>query len=33
MDETRQRLLFRARDGDQEAWDDFHTLYRLLIVG
>jgi RNA polymerase sigma-70 factor, ECF subfamily len=29
---TRQSLLIRAREGDQQAWDDLHTLYRPLIV-
>jgi RNA polymerase sigma factor (sigma-70 family) len=33
MDMTRQSLLIRARDGEQAAWDDLHTLYRPLIVG
>jgi DNA-directed RNA polymerase specialized sigma24 family protein len=33
MDVTRQSLLIRARDGEQAAWDDLHTLYRPLIVG
>jgi hypothetical protein len=33
MDVTRQSLLIRAREGDQGAWDDIHTLYRRLIVG
>ncbi len=30
---TRKSLLIRAREGDQGAWDDLHTLYRPLIVG
>jgi RNA polymerase sigma-70 factor (ECF subfamily) len=30
---TRKSLLFRAREGDQQAWEDLHTLYRPLIVG
>ncbi|WP_165223288.1 RNA polymerase sigma factor [Aquisphaera insulae] len=33
MDVTRKSLLIRAREGDQGAWDDLHTLYRPLIVG
>jgi RNA polymerase sigma-70 factor (ECF subfamily) len=33
MDVTRQSLLLRAREGNREAWDDLHTLYRPLIVG
>jgi RNA polymerase sigma-70 factor, ECF subfamily len=33
VDATRKSLLLRARDGDGEAWDDLHTLYRPLVVG
>ncbi len=33
MDRTRKSLLVRAREGDQEAWDDLHALYRPMIVG
>jgi RNA polymerase sigma-70 factor (ECF subfamily) len=33
VDVTRQSLLIRARDGEQAAWDDLHTVYRPLIVG
>jgi RNA polymerase sigma-70 factor (ECF subfamily) len=33
MSATRQSLLFRARGGDQDAWQDLADLYRPLIVG
>ena len=33
MSVTRKSLLLRAREGDQGAWDDLHTIYRPLIVG
>lgn len=33
MNVTRKSLLIRAREGDKQAWDDLHTLYRPLIVG
>jgi RNA polymerase sigma-70 factor, ECF subfamily len=32
VDATRQSLLIRAREGDEGAWADLHTLYRPLIV-
>jgi RNA polymerase sigma-70 factor, ECF subfamily len=32
MDTTRQSLLLRAQDGDEDAWQDLCTLYRPLIV-
>src|SRR5215472_10369055 len=33
MHETRQRLLFRARAGEADAWEDLTGLYRPLILG
>jgi len=33
MNETRQSLLFRARNGEANAWTDLTALYRPLILG
>jgi RNA polymerase sigma-70 factor, ECF subfamily len=33
MDVTRQSLLLRARDGDEDAWVDLSRLYKPLIYG
>src|SRR5262245_65571080 len=33
MDETRQSLLFRAQNGEANAWKDLAELYRPLIIG
>jgi len=33
MDETRQSLLIRARNGETNAWKDLTDLYRPLIIG
>jgi RNA polymerase sigma-70 factor (ECF subfamily) len=33
MDVTRQSLLLRAQDGDENAWKDLTDLYRPLVVG
>jgi RNA polymerase sigma-70 factor, ECF subfamily len=33
MNETRQSLLFRAQNGEENAWKDLMDLYRPLIVG
>ena len=33
MDETRQSLLLRARNGEGKAWKDLTDLYRPLILG
>jgi RNA polymerase sigma-70 factor, ECF subfamily len=33
MNETRQSLLFRAQNGEQDAWKDLADLYRPLIIG
>src|SRR6516225_7192562 len=33
MNETRQSLLFRAQNGEENAWKDLTDLYRPLIIG
>jgi RNA polymerase sigma-70 factor (ECF subfamily) len=33
MKETRQSLLFRAQNGEENAWRDLTHLYRPLIIG
>src|SRR5580692_4900285 len=33
MDETRQSLLLRARNGERDAWKNLTDLYRPLILG
>jgi RNA polymerase sigma-70 factor (ECF subfamily) len=33
MNETRQSLLLRAQNGEQDAWKDLTDLYRPLIIG
>jgi RNA polymerase sigma-70 factor (ECF subfamily) len=33
MGSTRKSLLIRARNGDEEAWEDLCVIYRPLIVG
>jgi RNA polymerase sigma-70 factor, ECF subfamily len=33
MGSTRKSLLIRARNGDEEAWEDLCVVYRPLIVG
>ena len=33
MNETRQCLLLRAQNGEQDAWKDLTDLYRPLILG
>jgi RNA polymerase sigma-70 factor (ECF subfamily) len=33
MDETRQSLLLRAQNGEENAWKDVTDLYRPLVFG
>ena len=33
MDQTRQSLLLRAQNGEENAWKDLTDLYRPLIIG
>jgi RNA polymerase sigma-70 factor (ECF subfamily) len=33
MHQTRQSLLFRAQNGEENAWKDLTELYRPLIIG